>query len=113
MGGAGDSNTAYTYEVGDDRFRVGRGVGATVSHSHIHMIDDRHELFLFFLAPGHYMAELTWSNCASSPLWRERDRGFSCGGRGDKRLGTSVLLNKQTLYYSRPDDETSSEREEK
>lgn len=24
------------------------------------------------------MTVLTWSNCASSPLWRDRDRGFSC-----------------------------------
>lgn len=33
---------------------------------------------------------LTWSNCASSPLWRDRDRGFSC------KMGESVKDNPST-----------------
>lgn len=35
--------------------------------------------------PNSTTAELTWSNCASSPLWRDRDRGFSCKMRERER----------------------------
>lgn len=50
------------------------------------------------------IAELTWSNCASSPLWSDRDRGFSCEGanrhttkRERARTGLSLIL--ETCWY--------------
>lgn len=39
---------------------------------------------------------LTWSNCASSPLWRDRDRGFSCN-IGESQRVVKEYINQKPL----------------
>lgn len=59
--------------------------------SHPHM----HKWYCFYVLLM-TTAILTWSNCASSPLWRDRDRGFSCKRvREIHRFRISVLLTLQ------------------
>lgn len=52
-----------------------------------------HVQYAVFLNPL-LTALLTWSNCASSPLWRDRDKGFSC-----KKERERFDLSVQNIFH--------------